>query len=127
MKECIVCRKAGSAYKCPKCNGPYCSVKCCQEHKPCHFDPENKRKAGVAFTQVEEIDSLLREEQKAFLTESPWIHEMLKSKRLRQDINTVDSSVDRQKTLKQFRENNPEFDAFVRKLVDELRNCKKEI
>ncbi|CAI8602750.1 unnamed protein product [Vicia faba] len=36
-KQCQVCQKAQSKYKCPKCYLPYCSLVCFKEHKelPC--------------------------------------------------------------------------------------------
>jgi len=30
---CVVCGSDDGKYKCPKCREPYCSVKCCREHK----------------------------------------------------------------------------------------------
>ena len=30
---CVVCGSDDGRYKCPKCREPYCSVKCCREHK----------------------------------------------------------------------------------------------
>lgn len=38
-KNCIVCDKDGSAYKCPTCRNPYCSVVCCKEHKKAACTP----------------------------------------------------------------------------------------
>lgn len=34
-KNCIICSKEKSSYKCPKCNVFYCSVACCTTHKTC--------------------------------------------------------------------------------------------
>ncbi len=33
MKECVVCSKVNSVYKCPQCSSLYCSVTCCRSHK----------------------------------------------------------------------------------------------
>lgn len=33
MKECVVCQKVNSNYRCPTCRLHYCSVSCCTTHK----------------------------------------------------------------------------------------------
>ncbi|XP_008547006.1 zinc finger HIT domain-containing protein 3 [Microplitis demolitor] len=39
MKDCCVCQKKNSAYKCPTCKQFYCSATCCKSHKSVGCEP----------------------------------------------------------------------------------------
>ena len=32
-RECVACGAADARFNCPRCTSPYCSAKCCREHK----------------------------------------------------------------------------------------------
>ncbi|KAJ8681402.1 hypothetical protein QAD02_017189 [Eretmocerus hayati] len=44
IRSCCVCDHENAAYKCPKCQQPYCSVVCCNKHKEscCSHPLDNK-------------------------------------------------------------------------------------
>ncbi|KAL5562051.1 hypothetical protein UlMin_031798 [Ulmus minor] len=48
-KQCQVCNKAASKYKCPSCLVPYCSVNCFKKHKeiPCSKPVASEEKPTV--------------------------------------------------------------------------------
>eukprot|EP01038_Epipyxis_sp_PR26KG_P005118 gene5118-7130_t len=61
---------------------------------------------------------LLSEDAKMTISSSAEIRLLLKSKRLREYIRVVEASKNKQKTLKKFRSNYPEFDEFSVKLLN---------
>jgi len=82
---CGVCDDGVAKYKCPKCRFPYCSVKCCKEHKEScpalkstdgsSYDKMNARKCAAKLSSIdgtpsqsEEISKYLSAEQ---LTRDP--------------------------------------------------------
>lgn len=144
MKDCVVCSKNSSCYKCPRCSAFYCSVVCCRQHKSdcsnevSHTSNEvnsqqnsltNELKESLPVVESKVImatqgpvseTSLLTAKQKEAITSSPLLLDKLKSQRLKRDISTIDSSADRQTALKRLRSTNKEFEAFVQEMVKVL-------
>lgn len=126
-KNCAVCSRTRSPYKCPKCQIRYCSSTCFKIHrdsKNC-----NLTKLSEIFVQEETIISgedsnfgpkILSDYQKETLLKSVYIQEMLKSKRLRCTLRVIDQATDRQAVLKRMRQVNPEFDTFISSMMTEV-------
>lgn len=145
-KECNVCQKINSSYKCPKCLVPYCSLGCWGVHKQaCSGAVQTTSTHGTTLSQEEDAaekaeivtvgtgsrnngesrvedddELLLRPEQKERLRSSEKLKSLLKSKRLRDDISCIDSAADRQAALKAMLAKNAEFDVFVDTLLTTL-------
>ena len=123
---CVICSKEKCTYKCPKCRVSYCSVICCSEHKQScgaaslHFPSPAHSVQVPTPTDIEVL--LLKPETKAAVLNSHWLKDMLKSKRLREDILAIDSapSTSRQSLLKKLRATNPEFEGFVDTLLKDV-------
>ena len=131
---CAVCAVENAAYKCPKCEARYCSVKCCKEHKisscltaatPQLIEKDVGVTEDVKKEEEVDIDSrfkLLTEDSKRRLEENPRVQTVLKSKRLRQDLEKIDSGgQDRQRLLRLAR-SSPEFEQFVTLLLRTIGN-----
>jgi len=134
-KECSVCAKAGSSYKCAQCRIPYCSVACYKTHKDiCNkAAPVNIHKPGPEAARgstdsaggagVRGTESIiLHASQLAALDKDPEIQRLLRSERLKEHIHAVDSAPDRCRALKRVRSSHPEFDEFVAKSVSVVSN-----
>jgi hypothetical protein len=101
-------------------------VICCGEHKQAcgaaslHFPTAAHTVEAIKPTDIEVL--LLKPETKAAVLNSHWLKDMLKSKRLREDIQAIDSapSTSRQSLLKKLRASNPEFECFVDKLLKDV-------
>jgi hypothetical protein len=138
-KECVVCQKVNSSYKCPKCLSPYCCSGCWATHKQsCAAQLVANAVDSVAvdiLAPVAPVESMrtiskdqkaaiLLPEQREGLRKSKELRSLLKSKRLRDDITCIDSSADRQATLKAMRTKNPEFNQFVDLLLKSVSDNK---
>jgi hypothetical protein len=127
--KCSQCLNA-SKYKCPKkgCNARYCSVACCKEHKNSCAHIENIIDKNTTLVIIESQNSdtrdselnLLTDSQKETLKSSIKLNNVLKSKRLRECIVQIDSSRNRQASLKAARKN-PEFEEFIDTLLHEIK------
>ena len=129
MKECTVCHKVGAPYKCSKCRDPYCSVSCCKTHKDSCIAiviEANKPTKEEKSNEIPRIGSklvtsdsavLLNSDQLAALDKNGDIQSLIRSTRLTSHIMQVDSASDRQGTLKRMRQNVPEFDEFIGKVL----------
>jgi zinc finger HIT domain-containing protein 3 len=134
-KDCVICKKSGSSYKCPKCLVFYCSAACCSTHK-LECITSVPADAGVSSRKVNIMDCLretkvqdnevviLQSSEKEALQKSKELKDILRSKRLREDIAFVDSSANRQKALRIMRTMNPDFDRFVELLVGVVSTAK---
>jgi hypothetical protein len=140
-KECTVCQKANSSYKCPKCLSPYCCSGCWATHKQsCPAIQVTAKEAEGSEVEVpaatrtpaaststasnDQKAAILLPEQKEGLSKSKELRALLKSKRLRDDITCIDSSADRQAALKAMRTKNPEFGEFVDLLLKSVNGTK---
>jgi hypothetical protein len=120
---CVVCQKEGvsAPYKCPRCRELYCSVACCKVHKEtCGSDSTNKEKKSDSQTDIvpqpfSEI-VVLQPEQIKKLRDSAELRELLKSKRLRSDLEAIDTATDRVHALRKHR-NNLEFEECAQLLL----------
>ena len=123
-RDCVECGKVGAAYKCPKCRAAYCSVGCCNGHKGRCAVAEVVAPApletAAAAAAVAAVDHILPQHQLEALKQNPWLCDALKSKRLFEQIRLVDQAPQRQEALRRARGADPEFDAFVAKLYDEV-------
>lgn len=70
-------------------------------------------------------DQLLDEEHKEKMRSSKHLRSLLRSKRLRADIINIDTSSDRQETLKALRSKNKEFEAFIDVLLKIVKSPDK--
>jgi len=121
-KECVVCSKKESAYKCPSCRCFYCSLKCSKIHKeecvPIVKENNSDDAQGTSILQIE----LLSDEQKKALSNDTEIQRVIKSTRL-QDIliaiNSCTTDESRQSLLKKER-SKPDFDEFINLLKNSL-------
>ena len=125
---CIVCSKSGSKYKCPKCRDSYCSVACCKVHRdlckeeeksaPSKDEDDSKKNENGTKT-LSGVD-VLSSQQMEKLSKDPYISKMLRSKRLREHINAIDSAKDRAGALKTRRKSNVEFHTFAQKVLETI-------
>jgi hypothetical protein len=76
---------------------------------------------GVSNSSTLIDTEIISEECKRKLRNSKWLKDILRSNRLREEITAIDKGDDRPKLLRAACESNPEFDAFVNKMLDELR------
>ena len=132
---CVICKQEKAQYKCPKCSARYCTVACCKDHKTqCGVSSDlttddrsvaNADKVedtpGVSNSSTLIDTEIISEECKRKLRNSKWLKDILRSNRLREEITAIDKGDDRPKLLRAACESNPEFDAFVNKMLDELR------
>jgi hypothetical protein len=127
--SCDVCRAAAPRYKCPRCAARYCCVGCCRTHKeacsaqaqtqapepapaaPADTSPEGAG-GSAASQRFDDADRLLTDQHKAKLNENSDLRDVLRSKRLRDVLDAIDSAPDRQKALRKARLD-PAFEAFV--------------
>ncbi|CAN0061610.1 unnamed protein product [Ectocarpus fasciculatus] len=126
MSCCGICSSDNAAYRCPQCDTRYCSVPCCRDHKEsCNKersrdrsdDPsDNMGSEGKEIAAGDTSFSLLTEAQKLKLLENDRLKSALRSKRLRDVLEDIDSAPDRQKRLRVARMN-PEFEEFVQQLL----------
>jgi hypothetical protein len=140
--SCIACRAENAKYKCPKCRARYCSVACSKAHKEnaeaCEamrafsntdklaIAPSTAETSGVPL-QGEEANKhdssgqfrLLSEDEKQKLLSNEEITAAIRSKRLRDDLDTIDSAKNRTAALRRAR-NNPEFEEFVQKMLKSI-------
>jgi hypothetical protein len=143
-KNCVICTKEKSSYKCPRCSSFYCSVACCTTHKEiCGKDvlpivsdkleilpnlsltslsPLLPPSSTLSNDDKDNSDLLLGNDRINILLTSKWLQDTLKSKRLRDDILSVDSSINRQESLQKLRKINPHFEEFVDLLLKEINN-----
>lgn len=149
-KQCIVCLKEKANYRCPSCRERYCSVICCTRHKlNCNNDKiinknnetneqqqeqeqqeehekEEKVKHEEKKEEIKEMSNrLLNEIEKNQIRHSKIINDMLKSKRLREQLLKIDSSDDnRQIELKKARKNE-EFENFVNIILSVIEETRR--
>ena len=71
-------------------------------------------------------DQLLDEAHKDKMRSSKHLRSLLRSKRLRADIVNIDTSSDRQETLKALRSKNKEFEAFIDVLLKVIKSPDKK-
>jgi len=71
-------------------------------------------------------DQLLDEAHKDKMRSSKHLRSLLRSKRLRADIVNIDTSSDRQETLKALRSKNKEFEAFIDVLLKVVKSPDKK-
>ena len=141
-KNCVQCKKENSSYKCPQCKASYCSSQCNKTHRavclqknpvvplPTTLATATEVTKGTEVTTIKKkcsnnnIDSnetlLLKEDKKHSLDNSSELKTMLQSKKLQDDIKSIDSLQDdtaRQNALRKKRKENPEFDDFIKKLL----------
>ena len=106
-----------------------------EESKECsedHTNPEENIHKNVTENVLENVPIKIRENNHSRdsseleilsnitinkLLQSDYLKDLLKSKRLRNDILTVDSSSNRQSALKKLRIQNPDFDQFLNTLM----------
>eukprot|EP01039_Chlorochromonas_danica_P000832 gene832-905_t len=139
-KQCVICHKDNSAYKCPKCRAFYCSKDCCSQHKEVCTDqpstsfisttltggledhPSSSKLPALSkrtsSTTKEEYIEPLTEEQKQRLRSSSQLINLLKSKRLRDHITMIDSHPSKQQTIRKMRENNRDFEEVMNLILD---------
>ncbi|KAI3806124.1 hypothetical protein L1987_22016 [Smallanthus sonchifolius] len=109
-KECKVCEKAESRYKCPICLIPYCSLICFKKHKeiPCAKPapaPENDTGATITTVDVDRpcyvdaADKVLQRSQLECIASNSEIIDALKDKELKNLIRKIDSSADAETAL----------------------------
>ena len=140
MKECVICSVAESKYRCPACRSLYCSVACSKAHKasgectkvegavrpppvPCTVTPSSGAAAAVVATvprpvarPEEALTEFLSAAQKSALAADEDVRGLVRSKRLRDQLERVNSAPDRQAELKKARLI-PEFEKFVSKML----------
>jgi hypothetical protein len=125
MKSCVVCVADKCSYKCPICKSFYCSAACCKVHKTnCSQILTDSKPHEVLNSQQNTYSNdyqILTVEERQMLQKSTLIKGMLRSKRLRADITSVDSSSKRQQALKSLRSQNPEFENFVQEMLQVIR------
>lgn len=131
LQICVVCGQAGCKYRCPQCRERYCSVSCCHQHKlscgknnethsastPSETNPSAQIQLSVEGEGEEE--GILTDDQRERLSRSSWLQDTLKSKRLTDTIDGILDGTDRSAELKRCRQN-PEFEAFVLRLLEEI-------
>lgn len=145
LKECVVCEKEKSAYKCPSCRSFYCSSKCCSIHKSICIEAKrsledgseeksSEKRVKLSLTTNEQSTAnmndddfstqfaLLTSERLSLLEKSKVIREKLKSTKLQKHILEIDTEKgeNRSRALRKLRANNPEFASFVDLMLQEL-------
>ncbi len=130
VKECVICQKENSAYKCPACKSHYCSLICCKTHKETCIPVAKVTTIPIVTEELKPIVGFkgdnekqfptLTEQQKINIFKSPELLSLIKSKRLRADLQCIDTSKDRQEALGKMRRSNPEFEGFVNSLMVEI-------
>ena len=127
-RECCVCTKFDSPYKCPRCKSFYCCLECSKKHKnDCTVDTQNTMSPKIDSTKnilsasnaIIKYD-LLSMDQVEKLNNSTYINTMISSKRLRSHILEVDGSSDKQETLKKLRQNSTEFELFIQNMLRDI-------
>ena len=126
MSCCSVCSSDRASYRCPQCDTKYCSVSCCRVHKEsCKKErsqdrsdkpPDGEGAVEKGKTDGDTASSLLTDVQKQELLEDARLKSALRSKRLRDVLEDIDSAPDRQQRLRAARMN-PEFEQFVKQLL----------
>lgn len=127
---CSICTQNVTKYRCPKCDIKYCTHVCFKTHKTTCEDKETARLTSQNTHQEISLPSIVRDDastsrslsilsasQKEKLRNSKQIQNILKSKRLRDHIQDIDSASDRQKSLRNLRSKNKEFDSFLKDLL----------
>lgn len=141
VKECTICEKSQSSYKCPKCLSHYCSLLCFKKHKrECPVFQKLKQESdadkGSSGTAVSERNSAqlekgnIRKKKEAELPKhlklrlsgSKWLTNILSSKKLKRQLESIDSAPDREQSLKKMRENSNFENEFVGPLLDILKS-----
>ncbi len=78
--------------------------------------------SSIAITESENKNPypLLEEKQLKLLENSQQLREMLRSTRLQKHLREIEYSENRQESLKKARNNNPDFEEFVRLMLREI-------
>ena len=121
-KVCCVCKKIDSSYRCPACSQCYCSLGCCKQHKnDCKTiaEPINIQKPIEKTPNASNFE-LLTADQINKLNNSEYVNSMISSKRLSTHILNIDSSSNKQETLKKIRQSSIEFEEFIQKMLQEI-------
>ncbi|KAI3506896.1 hypothetical protein L1887_21521 [Cichorium endivia] len=126
-KECKVCEKAESKYKCPACLIPYCSLICFKKHKetPCAKSvpaPENDTSTAIPPIDVDTPcyvdvgDDVLPQSQLECIASCIEIRDALKNEELQKLIRNIDSSTDARTELDKAMEQDV-FRLFTEKIL----------
>ena len=144
-KNCIICTKENSSYKCPQCFSRYCSLACCKSHKlictqalssnsnskapivTTFSSPQPTIEATIVKNEIEDTSAsqLLTPLQLEILSKSSYINDMLKSPLLCKHILEVDKASDRQGELRKKRKVNKDFDEFIMTMMKEVSTTEK--
>jgi hypothetical protein len=108
----MLCEICGTEamYQCPQCRIPYCSVRCCREHK------QRCQPPGLIPPDPPQSQSPPFEAFRAY----PEIIKALGDPRLQAIITRIDSSRDRESDLITEVSLNPEFATFVDHLIAKM-------
>ncbi|KAF5784812.1 putative Zinc finger HIT domain-containing protein [Helianthus annuus] len=129
-KECKVCEKAESRYKCPMCLIPYCSLVCFKKHKeiPCVKPvPASENDTSTSITTVDvdrpcyvnADDEVLQRSQLERIASNTEIIDALKDKELQKLIHKIDSSADAETELDKAMDDEA-FRLFTEKILSTL-------
>ncbi|XP_011697215.1 PREDICTED: zinc finger HIT domain-containing protein 3 [Wasmannia auropunctata] len=94
IKICDVCGKDDAVYKCPTCRKPYCSVRCCKEHKtqPCKppvLPDESEEQSVSTWKYKFPTEDTVPMEKLRQLCDSKELLQCLRSSQLRDIMKTV--------------------------------------
>ncbi|KAF4523097.1 hypothetical protein B566_EDAN003110 [Ephemera danica] len=100
METCVVCGDKSAKYKCPTCRSPYCSVKCCKQHKenPCKAAPSKTTVSQTAHQRREppmlnfETDDTVPREKLTLLEQNEKLRNLLSNRHLQTLLSTVDNA-----------------------------------
>ena len=122
---CKICNDTISKYRCPRCKIRYCSVRCYKDHQSTgcvSVQYPSIKDSCIAISPASYCDvdnseaRLLTEEQKRNLLGHEGLKTALKNKRLRTDLDYIDSAHNRRAALQKARLN-PEFAEFISDIV----------
>ncbi|KAL8224998.1 hypothetical protein R6Q57_017555 [Mikania cordata] len=130
QKECKVCEKTESRYKCPVCLIPYCSLVCFKKHKEIQcVKPvpalDNDTSTTITTVDVDRpfyvdaADEVLQRSQLECIASNTEIIDALKDKELQKLIHKIDSSADSESELDKAMEDEA-FRLFTEKILSTL-------
>ena len=137
VAKCGICNEADGRYKCPQCRTAYCSVTCFKSHKGSAACAEareallRQREAAEAGQSPllqglgsgdgkEDEGYRVTPDQLDRMVESKRLQEWLRDPMLREVIELVDASGDRERALDAAVGSNEQFSEFVRVLAETI-------
>jgi hypothetical protein len=115
---CGVCGDGDGKYKCPKCRFPYCSVKCCKEHKEKCPAVQNNTKSNnadtvhISCTGIKSNDSNVAQPDK--------ISEYLSAEQLTRD--PLENALRRRNMLEEDEDDDEDEWRITREMMDRIDN-----